>query len=532
MNLFDRCRYRLRQRFSRKPGCDATRGSEAAPCNSAGEVLYASPPALALRWLKAQELATGGMRLHSGSLKASPGVTGGLVSTLMHYGEGKLAERLASWLQRVQSADGAYLSEDGIPSLFETGHALRGLVVFSERAPEVLGAVERAAGYLLHRINRHRWKGCDSGSEESGSPAMWLCLLPALRQASIALERPDLQAAVARRADELSRLVGVAPDGPTHDLAETLEAWIDLGRPQHAAPVLDRLQRRQDRKGAVSAWAGCAWISISGLAHLAVCWYKTGRREPAEGVMNWLDAHQLASGGFAGSCGRQAAYFKGIELAWAVKRYLDAHRLRLKAAFNGPLMDMLPAEISAADGRAQAVLEVVQPGHRVAEIGCGHGRFLKMLRHCVPDIRCTGVDISTAMLQQLPADMETREGSMESIPLPDEKFDLVFSVEAIEHATNPEAAVAEMIRITRPGGWVLILDKQQAHWGRKVCPPWERWPSFEGMQRLLRRGCDGVCARPIAYNNVPASDGLMVAWQGRKRARPVAIEEECRINCC
>ena len=184
------------------------------------------------------------------------------------------------------------------------------------------------------------------------------------------------------------------------------------------------------------------------------------------------------------------------------------------------------------DGRAQAVREVVRARDRVAEIGCGHGRFLNMLRRLYPDIRCTGVDISTAMLKQLPSDIKGIEGSLESVPLPDNQFDVVFSVEAIEHSANPEAAAAEMIRIARPGGWILIIDKQQSHWGRKTCPPWERWPSFEGLQRLMKKGCDSVSAHPIAYNHVPASDGLMVAWRGQKRPRSEPEGEGCRTNSC
>jgi ubiquinone/menaquinone biosynthesis C-methylase UbiE len=108
---------------------------------------------------------------------------------------------------------------------------------------------------------------------------------------------------------------------------------------------------------------------------------------------------------------------------------------------------------------------------------------------------------------------------LEAIPCPDDSFDVVFSVEAIEHSCNRESSVAEMTRVARAGGWVVIIDKQQAHWGRLSCPPWETWPETLEMSRLLSRGCDEVTSHPVGYDDRPAADGLMVVWRGRKRSR-------------
>jgi len=90
-------------------------------------------------------------------------------------------------------------------------------------------------------------------------------------------------------------------------------------------------------------------------------------------------------------------------------------------------------------------------------------------------------------------------------------------VEAIEHSANLEAAVSELIRITRRGGSIIIIDKHFAQWGRLECPPWERWPDKDWLRQLLQTGCDQVTAIPISYDSLPASDGLMYCWHGRKR---------------
>jgi ubiquinone/menaquinone biosynthesis C-methylase UbiE len=234
--------------------------------------------------------------------------------------------------------------------------------------------------------------------------------------------------------------------------------------------------------------------------------------------MNWLESHQEASGGFRGSYGPRAAYKDDVEISWAAKFYLDAHLLRVESFFKRHA-ESLPSDVAASDGRARAVLDHVQTGDKVLEVGCGKGRFLKAIRVCRSGVDCTGVDPSEALCLHLPKEVSRIAGTLERIPLPDESYDVVFSVEAIEHCQNRERAVAEMVRVCKPGGWVIIIDKQNTHAGRLKCPPWERWPGMEELKQFLHRGCDDVSAAPVAYNGTPASDGLMVAWKGRKRSR-------------
>jgi SAM-dependent methyltransferase len=48
------------------------------------------------------------------------------------------------------------------------------------------------------------------------------------------------------------------------------------------------------------------------------------------------------------------------------------------------------------------------------------------------------------------------EGSLYSIPFPDETFDAVFSVSVLEHLEMPTAAIGELVRVLRPGGLVVV----------------------------------------------------------------------------
>ena len=78
----------------------------------------------------------------------------------------------------------------------------------------------------------------------------------------------------------------------------------------------------------------------------------------------------------------------------------------------------------------------------------------------------TAVDISPEMLAQLRAraakqgitNIETVEGEIEDLPLPDASFDVVVLSQALHHAVHPARALAEARRILVPGGRLLVID--------------------------------------------------------------------------
>lgn len=477
-----------------------------------------SPPARVLKWIRTQESPSGGIRVNSAHSFSYPEVTGYLVPTLLAYGERDLVVRLVRWLLCIQRASGAYADPDRAePCVFDTGQALRGLLAAKDVVPEALEAARRASDYICGEMIASGSRGF--GERYSGKipESVHLYVLPPLRLAAAVLGCADYRQAVEYCLDYYSKPDVCNVDSQLHFLGYELEALIDLDRADLAVPVLDHLRRQQACDGSVPGVTGARWVCSSGLAQLALCWYKIGDWEPADKALAWMEKHQTSGGGFFGGYGPKASYFPNVEVPWAAKFYLDAHRLRLRL-FVERNVNLFPAEVSREDGRAQAILKLIRSGDRVIELGCGKGRFLKIIRQVYPDSSCTGVDISPRMLAELPSDIQCLEGSLESVSCPDESFDVVFSGEAIEHSANPEAAVTEMIRITRPGGWVVVIDKQRSHWGRLVTVPWEWWPQPDYIAGLLSRGCDEVTYEPITYDGHPA-DGLMVVWRGRKRSR-------------
>jgi ubiquinone/menaquinone biosynthesis C-methylase UbiE len=392
----------------------------------------------------------------------------------------------------------------------------------SGKVPRAEDAARRAADYLVAAMIDEGRGGFPPQYAGTDCPeSVQLYVLPALVGAAASLNVPRYRDAARRCAEHyLGRADCLRFGDLTHFLAYQLEALIDLGHGDRARSTLERLAGLQSVDGAVRGvgQAGQEWVCTPGLAQLALCWYKIGVPVPADLAMTWLDRHQEADGGFRGSYGRGAAYKAGVDVSWAPKFYLDAHLLRVAAFFAHHASDF-PSEVGGGDGRLESIARLVGPGARVLEVGCGKGRFLKALRGAVPDAVYSGVDPAPALLREVPSGIATAPGTLENIPHPDGRFDVVFAVEAIEHSVAPMRAVSEMLRVTAPGGWVVIVDKHRGAWGRMECPPWERWPDAAEMSERLRDDCDDVSAVNVSFDGHPASDGLMMAWSGRKRSR-------------
>jgi len=112
--------------------------------------------------------------------------------------------------------------------------------------------------------------------------------------------------------------------------------------------------------------------------------------------------------------------------------------------------------------RRYAILE----GARILVDGCGIGVYVEALRAFSREVH--GLDIDADYLREA-----RRRGigcvvqaAAEALPYPDGSFDVILSHEVIEHVDDDRRAVAEMVRVLRPGGRILLF-----------CP--NRWFPFE-----------------------------------------------------
>jgi SAM-dependent methyltransferase len=98
-------------------------------------------------------------------------------------------------------------------------------------------------------------------------------------------------------------------------------------------------------------------------------------------------------------------------------------------------------------------------GAEVLDVGCGTGSLLAALSQLLPAARLSGIDPSPSLLGKarlridLPG-VALVAGTAEHIPFADRSFDHTLSMLVLQEFPDPAAALREMRRVTRPGGWV------------------------------------------------------------------------------
>ncbi len=126
----------------------------------------------------------------------------------------------------------------------------------------------------------------------------------------------------------------------------------------------------------------------------------------------------------------------------------------------------------------------------VLDIGAGTGANLAHLPEAVR--RVIAVEPDPALARRLrrraadhPADIEVVGATAESLPLPDHSVDVAVATLVLCTVEDPAAAVAELHRVLRPGGRLLVIEHvvdrspRRARWQRRLTPAW----------RVVARGC-------------------------------------------
>ena len=102
---------------------------------------------------------------------------------------------------------------------------------------------------------------------------------------------------------------------------------------------------------------------------------------------------------------------------------------------------------------------------RILDIGCGTGVFAARILESLPGARVWGMDLVPGMLakgkhrwESLADRLTPVLGDSERLPFDAGRFDVVTCANSFHHYPHQDRAVAEMHRVLRPGGSLLLID--------------------------------------------------------------------------
>jgi ubiquinone/menaquinone biosynthesis C-methylase UbiE len=198
-------------------------------------------------------------------------------------------------------------------------------------------------------------------------------------------------------------------------------------------------------------------------------------------------------------------------------------------------------EANRGEYEAQVRAAGIQPGWHVLDAGCGGGNFLPWLADLVgPTGRLAALDLAPdniAIVEgrraawEFATPVETRVGSVLTLPYPDATFDAVWCANTTQYLSDVEldSALAEFRRVVRPGGLVAIKENDPTLNRLFPAPTGLIWHWFEARARttnhwslrapalpswLRRAGLTGVTRRTtLIERTTPLASTVLQLFQ-------------------
>jgi SAM-dependent methyltransferase len=117
-------------------------------------------------------------------------------------------------------------------------------------------------------------------------------------------------------------------------------------------------------------------------------------------------------------------------------------------------------------GKQARVDRLARPGQQVLDVGCGVGDVVGLMAQAVGTSGlAVGLDLSDALLEiarERNPGAEFVLGDATTLPFPDDSFDGTQAERILQHVVDPVRALQEMVRVTRPGGTIILVEPD---WG-------------------------------------------------------------------
>lgn len=209
-----------------------------------------------------------------------------------------------------------------------------------------------------------------------------------------------------------------------------------------------------------------------------------------------------------------------------VTAVLAARRVESREFFGrvGGEWDAIRRELFGDAPEAEAAIDLLDPSCTAVDLGCGTGEWSERLAAVVA--RVIAVDRERSMLhaarQRLAGLAHVRfiEAPLDALPIADATADIAICSLVLHHIENPAGAMAEALRILRPGGRLLVMDMVPHVQEELMRSMGHRHPGFSEADMRAFAAASG--ARLVRYRRLrPARDakgpGLFAALLEARR---------------
>ncbi len=104
----------------------------------------------------------------------------------------------------------------------------------------------------------------------------------------------------------------------------------------------------------------------------------------------------------------------------------------------------------------EALLHSAGNGAKLLDVGCGSGAFLDSVRDVAPEFEGCDFNVGQYEDESTRTRIKRVDLNQESLPYPDDGFGAVTCLDVLEHVLNPYGILRELLRVTRPGGYVIV----------------------------------------------------------------------------